>query len=228
MEMELRDRIVEAVSNNDLESMKNLLSDGADPNTACDIFGNTLLHKAIESPKAVSLLIDAGADVNKKNIYWISPIYAACACKAPKIETISTLLSKGAVINERNIFGTMALHAICANPEADMNMLKVMLDAGADPNMKDRDGRTPLSTAVSLNYRNNVVCILESGKCTFDTCKEAAEIASARGFIDLAEMLHLHMKENNADREKMIGKIVEMNPLPSHKPKTENKKMEIL
>lgn len=150
-----------------------LLSKGADIHQR-EHEGRTALHMAVDSPIAVRLLLDAGADANAIDDHWFSPLHRA-TCP----ESISLLIESGhADINKvhpsenktpillhldsydtaaalrllqyspdlkiKDKSGNGPLHLRIKRDNQDTVLLKALLDAGADPNERNLAGETPL------------------------------------------------------------------------------------
>lgn len=92
----------------------------------------------------VSLLVEYGANVNKKTINGRSPLYLAVLYDNDE-SMIKLLLNKGALVNERNLEGKTALHKACENRKPEI--VQILLERGANINICDDNGDTPLKYA---------------------------------------------------------------------------------
>ncbi|KAM8982390.1 ankyrin repeat domain-containing protein 54 [Sarcophilus harrisii] len=102
-------RLREAANANDLETVQQLLEDGADPCTADDK-GRTALHFAScnGNDQIVQLLLDHGADPNQRDGLGNTPLHlAACTNHVP---VITTLLRGGARVDALDRAGRTPLH----------------------------------------------------------------------------------------------------------------------
>lgn len=80
-----------SISNRDTELVKYLIDKGADVNEVINSKGDTILHQAVRSFDDVSVIekiIDAGADINKKNIFENTPIDIASKIENIKVEEL--------------------------------------------------------------------------------------------------------------------------------------------
>ena len=126
-----------AAYNGKVDSVNWLLDKGENPNFSFTETGENALHYAIsktsemtEREEIVSMLIAAGADVNKK-----------------------TTVGKATLCFMRDAYlkGETPLHRAAAYGSSAI--VKMLLDAGAEPSMKDANGDTPSSWG-SWHLRN--------------------------------------------------------------------------
>lgn len=117
------------------------------------------LHMAAgaNSLTLVNMLLNAGADVNHRDVNDCTPIQ--CAVYTGNLEMVKTFLKAGANIDNQNKIGATALHnAIMCNNE---EIILLLLSRGASVNVKTQDGDTPLHWASMLNTRSSHVTILK-------------------------------------------------------------------
>ena len=128
----------------DIETVKQHLAIGTDPNLKTKIIGWSPLAEA-RSMDIIVLLVDAGANVNDlgngetalHRHYYRSP------------EVIRFLVSKGVDVNAVDNFGNTALHEVVdglypRQGERTMARVNILIDAGARINATDKDGMTVL------------------------------------------------------------------------------------
>jgi uncharacterized protein len=177
----------EAISREDLKTVRTLLKQNANPNEK-DNYGNTPLFYAvgltikepfIKPPErerlerqkesqfkisAVEELLKHGADPNQRGSKGLTPlIEAAAGGYGPRhtVQILSLLISHKADVNLRDKQGFTALMAAAyaGSPEA----VKFLLEHGADPKLTDCEGKTAIKLAESFNH-TEVVRILQSAK----------------------------------------------------------------
>lgn len=139
------------------------------------------------------LLIDQGADVNKKYEGGFTPLIIASQSKN-NIEIINLLINKGADVNAKTNYGMTALmmsalfaekpvSELLINKGADVNArdnegnnalkeactsgnkeeVELLISKGIDINNKDNDGATALMTAAGLKYKDIVDLLIKKG-----------------------------------------------------------------
>jgi hypothetical protein len=103
--------LFDAVIEGDIESVRNLIGQGASPGYASPD-GVTALHSACEDPEAdviVGLLVDQGADVNAKDKGGDTPLH--CAVAGGNVAAVRRLLAAGAKASAQNRRGQSAVDA---------------------------------------------------------------------------------------------------------------------
>jgi len=141
-EKEIDIKLLEAVQENEIEKVKDLIGKGASVNTRTE-FGETPLHLA-QSKEMAELLLSKGADIHAKdNEFWMTPLF-----NAPK-EIFKLLISKGADVNARSKKGLTPL-AWSAYGD-DLDRIKLLISKGADVNAVDEYLKTPLHIASNWN-----------------------------------------------------------------------------
>ena len=140
---------IETVKNEDFESVKILISAGADVN-ASNSRGWTPLHQASRKGyfEIVKYLVDNGADVNApKNDSW-TPLHLASTYG--DFEIVKYLVENGADVNASDNYGSTPLHF--ASLIGYFEIVKYLVENGADVNASDNDGETPLSISESETF----------------------------------------------------------------------------
>ncbi len=141
--------------------------------TATDPGGSTLLHHAagFGAQETLTLLLDAGADVNAKNRRASTPLHWAIHDETK----VRLLLSRGAAVNARQVEGRtpLFLAASLGNGHA---MVRLLLENGADPNLATANQQTPLMAAAGRG-NTDVVRTLLVAKANVDARNGAGETA---------------------------------------------------
>jgi ankyrin repeat protein len=134
-----------AAYNNDLDAVKRLLSEGADPN-AVNRFGVTPLHEAatVGNAEMLKALLDAGADANAA--FGEGETVLMTAARTGDAESVRALLAHGADADAREQWhGQTALMWAAIENHADI--VQILLDAGADV-----DARSTVHDWVKISY----------------------------------------------------------------------------
>ncbi|CAG9838316.1 unnamed protein product [Diabrotica balteata] len=135
-----------AVQSNATECVKELLQNGAIPNT-CQIFSETPLHvaAALGNSGVVELLLRYGAakDVQCGN-EKMTPLHLAA--EDGDVDCVNLLINAGANIAAKNHKNQTPLHLAALSQCAET--IAILLKKGADPNATDVDGRTPLHSSI--------------------------------------------------------------------------------
>lgn len=170
--------------------------------------GNTYLHMVVAMQKdtIVKLLLDGGANPNKKNDYGFSPL--ALAVKLKNFAISKMLIGKGADVNELDERGNSLVHL--AIVMGDEEVLKLLLDSGADPKLRDPDEVTPLRMTLWLENARLGLRLIEKGADVNETDDRTGatllHLAAARGdMITFTKILNhspqLNVKARTSDGE---------------------------
>ncbi|WP_265025261.1 ankyrin repeat domain-containing protein [Wolbachia endosymbiont (group B) of Pammene fasciana] len=121
----------------------------------------TLLTIAAENgyTNIVNVLLEKGADVNRKNWYDMTPLHLAAG--NGHVDIVNLLLEKGVVVDERYHSGNTVLHLAAKNGHVDV--VKVLLEKGADVNRKNLVDITPLHFAAENGHEKTVEVLIQEG-----------------------------------------------------------------
>lgn len=133
-----------AVSNDDLQQVRDLISRGEDVNGK-EEDGTTAIFAAVDNGNVamVQMLLDAGAKVNVRDEGKRTPLMMLD--QDTPVEIVELVLKYGAKINRASTDGNTALMraAYQSRPE----VVKALVDAGANLDAQDEDGMTALMFA---------------------------------------------------------------------------------
>lgn len=126
-----------------------LIKKGADVNKTMALFERKPLHYAAKlgNIETVKLLIEAGADLNPKDLQQRTPL--CYASESENSEIIELLIKNGA---DPNIVIPKTPLETAVENNCETNVL-TLLEMGAKPNMKDLKGKTPLDYAIKTNNK---------------------------------------------------------------------------
>lgn len=163
-------RLVNAASTGDLAAAKSLLSQGVSVNAQDSELGVTALMSAVEDRHAdvARLLLENGADVNRKDAKGNTPLMAAAL--GGQTSLVMALLHRGADVNAENDYAETPLSNAVINGHADV--VKMLIDSGANVNWKyiadaEADGKTLLEEAESQK-RHDIVKLLKAAGANHD------------------------------------------------------------
>ena len=132
---------------------------------SCPQKPRTALHEAVrlQDSDAVDILILAGADVNRKDIYGCTPLHTSAFLS--DASTIASLIRAGADKNAGDSVGATPLHyAVYHNHE---NSVRVLLALGVQRDSLDLRMNTALHSAVYLGSISITKILIRSG-CSID------------------------------------------------------------
>lgn len=112
-----------------------------------------------EVPKVMSILIDAGADVNKQDQTGFTVLMAAAFEGYNQL--VDILLRSGAEINASMESGRTALTLAVSMGHTET--VRLLIEAGADLETIDKSGNTPLMIAKSKGFEEIVELLKEAG-----------------------------------------------------------------
>ncbi len=171
------DQLFDAVKNNQIEIVKELLDRGANVN-ATDENGNTPLHWAAKNVHTdiVELLIDTyHVDVNIQNEWGNTPLHTAAFYGHPNV--VSLLIKKGANVNAQTSGPRLTpLHYVVhslrlgitvtkwrglLNATDFINTIRILIENGADINARNALDQTPIDLANELGLPDEIASLLE-------------------------------------------------------------------
>lgn len=123
----------------------------------------TPLHHAASwsPPGVVQALLHAGADIEARNTFGMTPLMDAVCCFGNHAETLAVLIESGASLsaeddNHQNALALAAKHR-------DAEMINLLLEMGADPNSRLGDGKTPIFYAVDRTDTGPAQALIDGG-----------------------------------------------------------------
>ena len=134
-----------AIYMRDLDAVKQHIKYGTDVNVLEPSMKSTPLitAAALGEPEAAKILIEAGADINLKNMDGSTALMVAIVFGKDKVAKV--LIDNGADLNVKNKDGSTALHT--AAFFCNVSMVKELLDKGVDKALTNNDGKTAFQIA---------------------------------------------------------------------------------
>lgn len=143
------------------EEVAALLARGADTEDLGGRDNNSPLGIAADRAdlKIMQMLIDAGANLNHRNIHQDTPLLLAIL-DGEEREPVQLLIRSGADVNAQNVHGATAL--IWAVRENDPAIALMLIDKGADISLRDKEGRTALDWALRDGFENCIAMLKDA------------------------------------------------------------------
>ena len=131
--------LLQALWNEDVGKIKELLEKGADPNTQTSCGTRPLLIAAKkENTEIIRILIENGAQVDGRDKNGLTPLMSAAS--AGKAGNVETLIAAAADLNARDNKGITAL--MWATVKGFADIVEILLSNGADVKAKTQEGLT--------------------------------------------------------------------------------------
>jgi ankyrin repeat protein len=155
------DRLIEAVKNQDRDTVRALLAEPVDVNTT-EGDGATALHWAVvrDDADVVDGLLHAGADVDVANDYGVTPISLACTNRSATV--VRKLLEAGADPNRATMMGETPLMA-CARTGSEEAVVALLDHGAAVDTREDSHGQTALMWAATQENPDVVRILIAHG-----------------------------------------------------------------
>ncbi|XP_070565863.1 putative ankyrin repeat protein RF_0580 [Ptychodera flava] len=106
---------------------------------------------------AVLFLLDEGAKIGRLDKTGVTPFHVAAVMNHVKI--LQIFLDRGGDVNKVDEYGCTPLHFAAIGQDC-LESVRLLLSAGADPNMRNKNGKTPMDLAVD-GKRKEVVSLLK-------------------------------------------------------------------
>lgn len=178
------------------EVIEYLISIGANVNTY-STWGTSVFSSAIcnyskknkDSLKIIELLINNGADINKKFHHYIldstNPLLCSIILDIPELTFY--LIEKGADINVCDKDGNTVV--MIALEKRHKKLFYKLIDAGANITSVNKDGISVLNYAISNKYEDIAIKLINKGFCLGTEGGFALINAIDKGLLKIAELL---------------------------------------
>jgi ankyrin repeat protein len=127
-----------------VEYIRRLISEGADVNAERDYTSLMKAARHSNTTEIVTVLIEAGADVNARDYHGQTPLMFAVGRYYPVPEVVTLLIESGAYVHARDKQGKTLLMEAADNSWPTPEVVTLLIEAGADVNIETDDGKTAL------------------------------------------------------------------------------------
>lgn len=123
--------------------------------------GKAPLHVAAKHPEMLNMLLNAGALTEALEEQFGSTPLYM-ACLVGNESSCSQLLARNASVRARSYYNATPLHAAVHNA-GSVGVIKQLLDAGSQINARDEKGRTPLVISIVKKHQEAVLYLIDAG-----------------------------------------------------------------
>lgn len=160
MQDNLEQYFLPAVSRNEIETVRDLISEGVninyqEPKNEMDALSIAAFN---ENKEMMILLICSGIDVNLKNRLGVTALHTAILSN--NIELVNLILSSGAKSTSSNAGLTSIMFAAYMG---NNDIIKIFISRGESINTAQPDGWTPIMHAIAKNKEDTVLFLLKNG-----------------------------------------------------------------
>ncbi|KAJ8315262.1 hypothetical protein KUTeg_007412 [Tegillarca granosa] len=214
--------LFKALEQNDTNRLKDLLSQGGDPNESYDSLTNiSLLHMACEKRQieCIHILIEAGADIRKRDDFGMHPMMNAIISQYHDVAEI--LLSHDPyIVDIQDRYGKAPIHM--AVESDSIETVELLVRYGCNIDCYSSSGTTPLmALCADTNLKNNkhIMDILLAEKpnlemTDFQCRRTALQYAVIKKNVDAVEaLLSAGANTNTID---MVGRTPITNVMWEH------------
>ena len=189
--------MIEAVENNDLDTIVEMLNNGTNINEQYG-FGWTALMEACsdDNIEIAKCLLQRRADPNIISVDGDTALMIAV--RGGNLDITKLLLEKGALINVQDNRGTTPLMFAVTNN--DLDIVKYLIQHGSDVNIKDKNSNTALilSMKKSVSFDITKYLIQQGANVTYKRCQN---------ILDIFYYEYKKDYERNSDNDDDIDKI---------------------
>jgi serine/threonine-protein phosphatase 6 regulatory ankyrin repeat subunit B len=180
--------LLKASINNDLNEVRNSLSNGVDIEVKSNDGITALIFASIKGNKEiVEFLLDKGANVEAKDDNGVTALRIV-SMNGNK-EIVELLLDRGADIEAKYDDGLTTL-MVASMLEENKEIVELLLDRGADIEVKNNEGCSALKIASIQGNKDIVKLLLDSvGNKTTSMINDALRVASNNGHIEIVKLL---------------------------------------
>jgi len=188
---------------NNLVTVHKVLASGVDASLLVFSTDSMLMSACAQgTPDMVSLVLDYHPDINYQDVYGNNALTKAVGNFGHYRQMVPMLLNVG--VNPNSSVGSSekinytALYkitnqALQTQDEIDYNIIRLFLEKGANPNLTDKNGKTPLMNAAYKGNLAIVKLLLEFGadpNLKDSSGQSALDMAEKKGHQDVIQLLN--------------------------------------
>lgn len=180
----------EAVENNDVQKVRQLLDKGQHPNTPENRYA-IIMACVKGNAEILKMLLDSGADVDAIDNFGTGLTALTIAAQQDNFDIVKMLLDRGADVNACG-FQRLRTPLMNASWGSSSRTVSLLLDRGADVNQRDKYGYTALMLAASQGRHDIARLLLDNGADPNAACNEGIStlgLAQAMGHQNVVALL---------------------------------------
>ena len=200
----------QAIRENDIDTVRNYLDKGTDPNVEDDNGNTALLYAStLGATSIVKFLLEKGTDPNRRGADGFVPLHFAVFSN--HIDTVHLLLNYGAKADPLNPSGYTPLYDAAA--EGHLEVACTLIKHRADVSARGGDNSTPLHAAAYHGYTKVVELLFEAGADAFTKNDQGVTPLMAAGVKKHGDIMRIFVS-TKTDKAESCGAYPDDNNLP--------------
>lgn len=200
----------QAIKENDIDTVRNYLDDGTDPNFEDDNGNTALLYASTLGATSIAkFLLEKGADPNRPGADGFVPLHFAVFSN--HIDTVHLLLNYGAKVDPLNPTGYTPLYDAAA--EGHLEVARTLIKHRADVSARGGDNSTPLHAAADHGHTKIAELLFEAGADAFTKNDQGFTPLMASGVKERGDIMRIFVS-TKTDKAESCGAYPDDNDLP--------------
>ena len=191
----------QAIEENDIDTARNYLDEGTDPNVEDDNGNTALLYAStLGATSIVNFLLEKGADPNRYSVNGFVPLHFAVFNNY--IDTVHLLLKYGANPDPCNPNGYTPLYD--ASDQGHIEITRTLIEHRADVSARGGDNSTPLHAAAYHGYTKLVELLFDAEADPFTKNDQGVTPLMVAGIQEHGDIMRIFISKK-ADKSKSCG-----------------------